>query len=66
MIFHKLNSSLIINGIQRNKNNDNNNINKNEEENNKDNSINQIKKKILCMHEFSKTGYADEDEKKVN
>ena len=61
------NSSIIINGIQRNKNNDNNNnINKNEKENNKDNSIKQIKKKILCMHEFSKTGYAGEDEKKVN
>ena len=61
------NNSIIINGIQKNNNDDNNN-NKNEEkeENNKDNSIKQIKKKILCMHEFSKTGYAGEDEKKVN
>ena len=30
------------------------------------NIIPQIKKKILCMHEFSKTGYAGEDEKKIN
>ena len=25
-----------------------------------------VKKKIRCMHDFSKTGYAGEDEKKVN
>ena len=26
----------------------------------------EIRKKILCMHEFSKTGFAGEDEKKIN
>ena len=65
------NNSIIINGIQNNKddkdNKDDKESNKNETiNNNKDNTIKQIKKKILCMHEFSKTGYAGEDEKKVN
>ena len=30
------------------------------------NSPKQVRKKIICMHEFSKTGYAGEDEKKIN
>ena len=30
------------------------------------NSTKQVRKKIICMHEFSKTGYAGEDEKKIN
>ena len=30
------------------------------------NSKKQVRKKIICMHEFSKTGYAGEDEKKIN
>lgn len=25
-----------------------------------------LKKRMMCMHEFSKTGYSGEDEKKVN
>ena len=37
---------------------------KNEQQENK--TPKEIRKKILCMHEFSKTGYAGEDEKKVN
>ena len=55
------NTSIIINGIQnKNNNSTKNDINKNEE------TPKQTRKKILCMHEFSKTGYAGEDEKKVN
>ena len=75
------NNSIIISGIKTennitNKNEDNNlnpknlieNINndaniKNEIENN---IPKEIRKKILCMHEFSKTGFAGEDEKKIN
>ena len=50
------NDSIIINAKK------NNYTNSNEiEKNNKT-----IRKKILCMHEFSKTGYAGEDEKKIN
>ena len=73
------NNSIIINGIHNNrddkdnkdnkdkdnKDNKDNNINESNNNNN-ENTIKQIKKKILCMHEFSKTGYAGEDEKKVN
>ena len=55
----------MINGISSNRiNNENNNINNIVKEN--ENQTKQIRKKILCMHEFSKTGYAGEDEKKVN
>ena len=39
---------------------------KNINENTENNTPKEIRKKILCMHEFSKTGYAGEDEKKVN
>ena len=58
------NHSIIINGIQKSNNKNNN-------ENSLNNSIasnmtKQIRKRILCMHEFSKTGYAGEDEKKIN
>ena len=68
------NNSIIINGIQSNNinggvnNNNNNNENKVKNMNNNENANlpKQIRKKILCMHEFSKTGYAGEDEKKVN
>ena len=56
------NNSIIITGTQINNNNDN----KQQNINNNDNLPKQIRKKILCMHEFSKTGYAGEDEKKVN
>ena len=75
------NNSIIISGIQNNKydkdvkdvktdkddkDNNDNNINESINKNNNEKNIKQIKKKILCMHEFSKTGYAGEDEKKVN
>ena len=63
------NSSIIISGTQNNNiKNNNNNINDNKQQkvNNNENLPKQIRKKILCMHEFSKTGYAGEDEKKVN
>ena len=49
--------SIVINGNQNN-NSNNNLLNSNIQK--------QIRKKILCMHEFSKTGYAGEDEKKIN
>jgi serine/threonine protein phosphatase PrpC len=56
------NNSIAINGIQKNSSASDlmnkNDINSNEPI--------QIRKKILCMHEFSKTGYAGEDEKKIN
>ena len=59
------NHSIVINGISSNRiNNENNNINNIVKEN--ENQKKQIRKKILCMHEFSKIGYAGEDEKKVN
>ena len=64
------NSSIIINGIQNNNSNDNfdkdTNKKDNDNNNNNANMTKQIRKKILCMHEFSKTGYAGEDEKKIN
>ena len=69
------NNSLIINGIQSNNKKENSSINKVENSNNNINNIQnqnnnispkQVRKKILCMHEFSKTGYAGEDEKKIN
>ena len=72
------NNSLIINGIQSYNKSTNSPINKIENSNNNNNNINsiqnqnnnispkQVRKKILCMHEFSKTGYAGEDEKKIN
>ena len=58
------NTSIVINGIQNN--NMNNNTIKNDNVVKEENSPKEIRKKILCMHEFSKTGYAGEDEKKVN
>ena len=58
------NTSIVINGIQSN--NMNNNTIKNDNVVKEENSPKEIRKKILCMHEFSKTGYAGEDEKKVN
>ena len=71
------NNSILISGMKKENNKENNLISpitkmkndneffsdKNEQENKKPN---EIRKKILCMHEFSKTGYAGEDEKKVN
>ena len=67
------NNSIIINGIQSNNKKENIPINKIEKTNiniiqNQNNNISpkQVRKKILCMHEFSKTGYAGEDEKKIN
>ncbi len=67
------NNSIIINGIQSNNKKENIPINKIENANiniiqNQNNNISpkQVRKKILCMHEFSKTGYAGEDEKKIN
>jgi serine/threonine protein phosphatase PrpC len=69
------NNSLIINGIQSYNKKENDPINKVENSNNNINiaqnqnnniSPKQVRKKILCMHEFSKTGYAGEDEKKIN
>ena len=58
------NNSIVINGTQNNLDNKTNNVNDVEKE--CKNQIKHIRKKILCMHEFSKTGYAGEDEKKVN
>ena len=43
-----------------------NNVNINIKNAQENNISKEIRKKILCMHEFSKTGYAGEDEKKVN
>ena len=68
------NSSIIINGSQNNNNTNDNfdkDINKKDNDNNNNNNnttniTKEIRKKILCMHEFSKTGYAGEDEKKIN
>ena len=74
------NNSIIISGIKTDNNNnktEDNHLNpKNLMENiNSDASIKneiennvpkEIRKKILCMHEFSKTGFAGEDEKKIN
>ena len=72
------NNSIVISGIKTDNNKNynnampiiqmkNNNVKDtniiNEKENN---NSKEIRKKILCMHEFSKTGYAGEDEKKVN
>ena len=66
-------SSLIINGIQPNTKVEESKNNINEKESEKEIKIQsqnnlpkQVRKKILCMHEFSKTGYAGEDEKKIN
>ena len=66
------NNSIVISGIKTENNYNNNNIlkeNKNDINENKEPSNNipkEIRKKILCMHEFSKTGFAGEDEKKLN
>ena len=73
------NNSILISGMKKENNKENNLISnitkmKNENENEFFNDKNEqenkipkeIRKKILCMHEFSKTGYAGEDEKKVN
>ena len=74
------NNSIIISGIKTENNSNNNRtednyINNQKEENfdffnnsneQRTNLPKEIRKKILCMHEFSKTGYAGEDEKKVN
>jgi len=71
------NNSIIINGTPSYTKKDNSPINKIENSNNNNNiniiqkqnnniSPKQVRKKILCMHEFSKTGYAGEDEKKIN
>ena len=69
------NNSILISGMKKenNKENKENNLMKNENEFFNDKNEQQenktpkeIRKKILCMHEFSKTGYAGEDEKKVN
>ena len=69
------NNSIIISGIKTENNKANNFANpidkiKNDNENKikkqENNIAKEIRKKILCMHEFSKTGYAGEDEKKVN
>ena len=76
------NNSIVISGIKTDNNINNKEINyygynNNNMKNNNNNYINsnnkignnksqEIRKKILCMHEFSKTGYAGEDEKKIN
>ena len=74
------NNSIIISGIKTDNNINykdgnyygfNNNIKNNSNYINNSNEIEkntsqEIRKKILCMHEFSKTGYAGEDEKKIN
>ena len=66
------NSSLIIKGIPKVKENneiiivDDDKTQKEVENKVNSNSPKQVRKKIMCMHEFSKTGYAGEDEKKVN
>ena len=69
------NNSIVISGIKTDNNKNynnampiiqmkNNNVKDtniiNEKENN---NSKEIRKKILCMHEFSKTGYAGDDEK---
>ena len=60
------NDSIIINAIKNNYTNSDV-ITPVEKENNFSEKNNKtIRKKILCMHEFSKTGYAGEDEKKIN
>ena len=60
------NNSIIINAKKNNYTNSNE-ITSTEKENNFGEKNNKtIRKKILCMHEFSKTGYAGEDEKKIN
>jgi serine/threonine protein phosphatase PrpC len=60
------NDSIIINAMKNNYTNSNE-ITPVEKENNFGEKNNKtIRKKILCMHEFSKTGYAGEDEKKIN
>ena len=69
------NNSIIISGIKTENNKGNNfanpidkikNDNENKTKKQENNIAKEIRKKILCMHEFSKTGYAGEDEKKVN
>ena len=69
------NNSIIISGIKTENNKENNftnhidkikNANENKINEQEDNIPKEVRKKILCMHEFSKTGYAGEDEKKVN
>jgi serine/threonine protein phosphatase PrpC len=71
------NNSILISGMKTENTKENNLIspiskmqNDNELINDKNQQENkmptEIRKKILCMHEFSKTGYAGEDEKKVN
>ena len=64
----KSNSSIIINGIQNSSPNgmNFNNFNPINQSINFSSEPKEIQKKILCMHEFSKTGYAGEDEKKIN
>ena len=65
------NNSIVISGIKTDNNisdktKDSHLNPKNINENTENNTPKEIRKKILCMHEFSKTGYAGEDEKKVN
>ena len=65
------NNSIVISGIKTDNNisdktKDSHSNPKNINENTENNTPKEIRKKILCMHEFSKTGYAGEDEKKVN
>ena len=67
------NNSIIITGIKTDNNTmpiiqikSNNEKEKNVMNKKELNDSKEIRKKILCMHEFSKTGYAGEDEKKVN
>ena len=71
------NNSILISGMKTENTKENNLVspiskmqNDNEFINDKNQQENkmptEIRKKILCMHEFSKTGYAGEDEKKVN
>ena len=66
------NNSLIIKAIPKIKDNneviivDDDKTQKEVENKVNSNSKKQVRKKIICMHEFSKTGYAGEDEKKVN
>ena len=75
------NNSIIISGIKTDNNSSNiktednylNNANKfrdindiNFKNKQRNDMPQEIRKKILCMHEFSKTGFAGEDEKKIN
>ena len=66
------NNSIVISGIKTNNTmpiiqmKNNNEKEKNVINEKESNNTKEIRKKILCMHEFSKTGYAGEDEKKVN